>query len=377
MSSLPIPTDPINPAAALAEAEARYRAALAEAEAQYREALPPGAVLPCLGDEPAIIPIAAGPIPFETFVAELLELYGPSIRSKSTRRGMVHAIGMLRSLGVRSTRDLTVSLIARLVSTRDPKLSRNTVRGLLRYVQAACNYAEKSGYLKTSPFHIRGLRTWVRPSPPAGKKHQTREEIGRLLAVLQSDVDTRKGWALWRARRLQAMVATAAWTGLRRGELLWLAVADVDLFDRRIQVVDRATHRLKTENAGQPVPIPTGLVPILQSWLEHREDCPPGFERSPSPYVFRNLKNAQPWTGGSIGSKPLDRLKAAGVRAGISDGLTWHSLRRSVATNMEAIGCGQAMITRILRHTSSAVTTAHYQQADLRNMLEAMDVLRY
>jgi len=365
MSSLSIPTPPINPAAALTEA----RAALAEAEARVRALSP---------DEPAVIPIAAGPIAFETFVAELLELYGPTMRSAATRRGLVHAIGVLKSLGVRTTADLTVSLVARLVSTRDPKLSPNTVRGLLRYVQALCNHAQKCGYLKTSPFHIRGLRTWVRPSPPVGKTHQTRQQIGRLLAVLQSDVDTRQGWPLWRARRLQALVATAAWTALRRGELLWLQVDDVDLEARCIRVVDRASHRLKTEKAAQPVPIPAGLVGILRDWIEnHRMDSPPEYERPPSPYVFPNSMRSTPWTGGPNGYKPLDRLKAVGVRAGITEGLTWHSLRRSVATNLEACGCGQAMITRILRHTTSATTTAHYQQADLRNMLDAADGLVY
>jgi len=372
MSSLQNPTPIINSAAAeLAAAEAAYL----EAQARYRAAVPPGTVPRIwIPDEQPAPGLA---IPWDRLEAEILELYGPTMRSPATRRGMVHALGEVRKMGVKTTADLTVSLIGRLVSSRDPALSPNTVRGLLRYVQCVANFAFKSGYLKTSPFHIRGLRSWVKPSKPVNKKHQTREQIGRILAVLQSDVDTRNGWSLWRARRLQSLVATAAYTGLRRGEMLWMQVEDIDLEARCIQVVSRASHHLKTDKAAQPVPIPAGLVPILRSWLEHRMDSPPEYDRPASPYVWPNSMRASCWTGGPTGYKPLDRLKAIGVRAGITEGLTFHSLRRSVSTHLEAAGCGQAMITRILRHTTSATTTAHYQKADLRNMLEAVEGLTY
>ena len=66
------------------------------------------------------------------------------------------------SSGVRSTGDITISLIARLVTTRNPAYSPNTTKGLLRYVQTACNYATKCGYVKVNPFSVRPLRTWVR-----------------------------------------------------------------------------------------------------------------------------------------------------------------------------------------------------------------------
>ena len=161
----------------------------------------------------------AVPIPFDRFKAELLALYRPSMRSPATRRGMVHALGVLEGLGVQTTGDLQVGLIAKLVETRPPHLSPHSVKALLRYIQAASNVAAKCGYLRVSPFAVRPIRDWVLAGKPKGKRHQTREEIRRILEMLAADVTQRHGWAQWRARRLQALVATVAFTGVRRGVL--------------------------------------------------------------------------------------------------------------------------------------------------------------
>ena len=111
-------------------------------------------------------PAAPPPVPWERFELELFEQYGPSLRARGTLRSIQHAARVLRELGVTSPADLDIRLITRLVATRDPALSPNTVKGLLRRVQSVCTHAVNFGYLDVSPFVKRPIRTWVRGVKP-------------------------------------------------------------------------------------------------------------------------------------------------------------------------------------------------------------------
>jgi len=316
-------------------------------------------------------------IGWTAYKKEFLSLYTPRLRAKSTRKGIEYTLRILDSLGVQSTADLTVPLIARLVESRPPEHSPHTLKGLLLKTQAIVNYADKAGYLPgRNPFRIRPIQTWVRPSRPRGKKHLTRIEIHAILDLMKGDCDRLQGWAQWRARRLYALTATIAYTGLRKMEALTLQVRDISLETRAVDVCDRAEHRCKTPGSAQPVAIPAALAPILEDWFAHRADAPPGFRRPASPWLFPTVKSARPWTGGAPGCKPLDRYKVIAARAGVPH-VTWHMLRRSIATHLEAHGAGPAMIQRLLRHTSAATTETWYRKADLGNMLEAVKDFTY
>ena len=105
-------------------------------------------------------------------------------------------------------------------------------------------------------------------------------------------------------------------------------------------VRSRAAHKLKNESSEKPVTLLPAAAEILRDWLRHRNDAPPGVTRPVTPYLFPNLRAATPWTQGSPGTKPIDRLKAIGKRLGI-DPISFQILRRSVAVNMEASGAAQ------------------------------------
>lgn len=325
---------------------------------------------------------AITPLPWTDFRAEILTLYEPPMRSSKTLAGMRRALDRVEDLGmVRSTTDLGPVVIAALVKRHPPELSPRTLLGILRCVRVACNYAMTTRRLAVSPFVARPLRSWVPPvGPPTGKRHLGRDEIKRILDLASADSRDLRGWAQWKARRLQALVATLAYCGLRAGEALNLHVGDVMLDVRCIVLVDRGRsggHGLKTAAAAQPVPIPSALTGVLEEWLEHRLDAPPGFQMpAVVPWMFPGLMRRCAWTGGAPGAKPVDAVKALGRRAGV-EGATLQSLRRSLATHLEAHGTGQAMITRILRHTSPMTTKAWYQQADVKNMVDAVDDLDF
>jgi integrase len=316
------------------------------------------------------------PMDWAPFQAEFLLLYSPTIRAASTREAMERALRALTKLGVASTTDLTMPLIARLIKAQPPKHSATTVRTLITRVSAVCRYAADAGYLRVSPFDLRKIGRWIRPSKrlPRNERYLTREEVRRLMAALERDVAERQGVALYRARRLLALVATFLYTGMRRDEVLWLQVQDVDLADRVILIVDRAENRLKTEDSAQPVPIVDRLLPYLVEWLAHKDDAPRGMTRT-SIYLWPNWENDQPWVNGLTNRRPLGRLQAVARRAGI-EGVTFQALRRTVATHMEE-SCSDAMITRILRHTSPETSRRSYRKRDLDNMHSAMDAFDY
>jgi integrase len=299
------------------------------------------------------------PIPFAAFSAELMKLYEPPLRAKSTCRGMRHMLAAVaEELGeAGTTAGLTPDLVGRLVAART-HLSPHSVKGLLRCLKTACNYALQMGYLRSTPFAFR--KQWVRTPEPSVREHHSREEIARVLDLMARDVTRKDGWAQWRARRLHALAATVAFTGMRRMEALYLKVEDVLLDERMILIVSRPDNRLKTPNSAQPVPIPDALHKILNVWLPDT-----GCE-----WAFPNVYRTAPWTGGSPGYKPLDRMKRLGKRAGVA-GFTFMSLRHSWATHAEYWGLSEAMIQRVLRHTSPQ-TQRHYRHADATNMRAAL-----
>lgn len=318
-----------------------------------------------------------GAVPFETFVPLLLEQYGPSLRSLSTLRSMKHAVAVLRELGVTSTAELgDIRLITRVVASCDPALSPNTVKGLLRRMQCLIGHAVDMGFTPVSPFVKRPLRTWIRAVKPRGVRHLSKPQMQALFGLLAADVRDRTGWPLWRGRRLQALVVLIAYTGLRRSEALFLHVEDLDFDAGVVWVRSRASHRLKTDSSEKPVTLLPAAANVLRDWLLHRNDAPPGFTRPASPYVFRNIRAASPWSQGCRGTKPIDRLKSVGKRAGI-ELVTFQMLRRTVAVAMEIAGASAAQIQRQLRHSNITVTQQYYMAADRDGMRSAMSGFGY
>ena len=253
------------------------------------------------------------PARFDDFRAELLALYEPPLRAKKTRAKMRHALdivaGLLGPDG--TTADLTPALIARFIAGRPDGESPHTTHSLLSNIRTACSYCKSQGYIRTSPFDFR--KKWIRVSRATGKKHHSQEDIRRVLELLKAEVLQREGWSRWRARRLLALASTVAYTGLRKDEAIYLRVEDVDLPNRMLYIVDRSSHRLKTEGSAAPVPMPEALVPILENWLAHRMTLPEACPKMPPdcPYVFCNVTRSNAWSGGGWGCKALDKLKAA------------------------------------------------------------------
>ena len=114
------------------------------------------------------------------------------------------------------------------------------------------------------------------------------------------------------------------------------------------------------------------MVEPLRLWLRHRLDRPPNFTLPGSvPWLFPNIRGTNAWYEGDHGHRPGERLQAVAKRAGI-EGMTFQSLRRSLACHLEAHGLGQALITRCLRNTSQRNLQSGYQSSDIPNRIQQL-----
>lgn len=201
----------------------------------------------------------------------------------------------------------------------------------------------------------------------------------------------------------KGVMATAAYLGLRRGELFALKKSDYDRERQTLRVA--ASHQRDTTKSGRRdvLPVPSILRPYLE-----RARRTPGFWLFPSADGRQRTKEADPHlvlrrACGRIGLAlswcsycltceragrpnkqvtktrpeparcPVDR-RARRVRVEEPLPIRFHDLRHSCATNLLKAGVPLAHVARILRHSSIRVTNdvyGHLETEDLRAAVEA------
>ncbi len=294
-------------------------------------------------------------VPLDQVAAELLAIYQVA-RRPSTVRKLRHILSRLQATvapegQVPTSQDLTTAGIARYLALACPRCSPNTVRGHLGYIRAIASYAAEEGLLDRPPNFRRLMPQRVKPR---GGRHLTADQVARLLEHLAG-----RRARSWKDRRLEALVATAAYAGLRASELLWLRVEDVDLAGRILRVDPHPARGLKTEESEQPVPIAAELAPILEAWLPWTGG---------STWFNPGLGGRGPWVGGRPGCRPVDALADAAAACGLGR-VTWQTLRRSWGTHAASRwGLTDPEIQAVLRHANPETCRRHYREVDLANL---------
>jgi integrase len=174
-------------------------------------------------------------------------------------------------------------------------------------------------------------------------------------------VDTEAAGGGWEAGRLQALVYTLAFTGLRKGEVLHLQRSDIDLAGRILSVRAKAGWHPKTAGSTASLPIAPPLAAILSGWTR----------RCGCSWLFPGKRLAGPWTGGCPGTKAIDCLKAAGLRAGVPR-LTFLSFRKTLGTVAKTWGFSPLELKAWLRH-SNLDTQRFYDQSDVEILRPSAD----
>lgn len=295
-------------------------------------------------------------VPFARLVAEAELLYAPPLRAPRTQAKIRQACRELAAAGVAWCDELTPALIAIWAASHEGRSGPGNA-SVLRAIRSVVKAAIAAGYLARDPVAWR--RSWFDERPAHRPRHHGRDEIARWLDLLDAEALV----GAWREQRLRALGSLVAHTGLRRDEALFTRVEDLRLDERLLVVSSR--RRLKTRASAALVPIAPRLAGVLSAWLP----------RVGSEWLVPTLSRERPWTGGSAGNRPLDRLAASGRRAGI-EGLTFLSLRHSLATHSASWGLGPLALKALLRHANQ-VTQRHYIHGDAEDLREIGERIVY
>lgn len=160
--------------------------------------------------------------------------------------------------------------------------------------------------------------------------------------------------------RLEALWWLLVAYGLRRGELLGVAVADVDLAAGTLsirQAVDEHGRivALKTAGSHRTLPLTTEAARLLAARLVMLER-----ERASRRWSEHGLLFPTS-VGTPIRPRNLDkRFRALCDRAGVARSVTMHVIRHTAATDLEASGAPVKSTQRILGHASIQTTLGIY-----------------
>lgn len=308
------------------------------------------------------------PITYQSLRAEIEAYYQPPLRRKSTLAKMRTVLREFGDLpGVELSTDVTAAAI-RAWLAKYPDRAPMTQRSYLSALRAALRLSRKAGWIDFNPFELRTVCDWVpfaafdeEDEEPGSRRHCSIAEICRLLCLL--DREAREGgWPAW---RLQALVYTYVHTGLRKSEALGLRVSDYR--DGVFRVRGNSRRDLKTRSSRRVVGASPELVTVLDWWIPR---C------GSSEWLFPGVIRRGPWLGGSPGYRPLDQVRAAGERAGI-EGLTIHSLRRSIATHARRLGLTRDDVQDLLGHADVETQDDWYREQDAENARELARRIRF
>jgi integrase len=249
-------------------------------------------------------------------------------------------------IGAHTLADLTPALIGQC---RDKLLAGTTPRGtqrapatVVRYLAALSNVltaaVKEWGWLEDSP--ARKLR---KPKEPRGRvRFLSDDERERLLAACRESDNP----------FLYCAVVVALSTGMRKGELMGLTWADVDMPGGRITL-----HETKN-NERRVVPLVGHAVTAIRT-LPRRIDTPllfPGKVKRDRPIDLR-----APW-------------EAALKRAGISD-FRWHDLRHSCASYLAMSGATAGEIAEVLGHKTLQMVQrySHFAESHVAGVVASMN----
>ena len=158
----------------------------------------------------------------------------------------------------------------------------------------------------------------------------------------------------------RVLVLTDAATGLRISEILALRWSDIDLANSCIHVtrayVYGAFGAPKSEASKRPVPLHPLLAESLATW--RKETMYPANDDLVFPSV--RLKGKKPPRANML---VADHLQPAARKAGITERIGFHTLRRTLASALVANGSDVRLVQEMLRHANPIITLDAYTRS--------------
>ena len=233
---------------------------------------------------------------------------------------------------------------------RQNDLARNTLKHIKNLLSGIFKHAKRLGCINgANPMQD----VSIPKARPAGQTYAySLEEITKMISILPQPAAT--------------VVATAAFTGMRKGEirgLLWENYHDDAIWVTQ-SVWERFVTEPKTQQSISAIPVIRPLAQLLQ---QHREAT--GNPQAGFVFQSRNYKHkAVPLAPNSLLKwhiKPK-LLEAKIVWRG------WHAFRRGLATNLYRLGVPDKTIQAILRHSNLSTTMNSYVKSVSTDAVAAM-----
>jgi len=243
-----------------------------------------------------------------------------------------------------------------LASMRSKKLSPNTVAKAYRLLSRVLSAAVDDGIIGRSPCTVEGAGTERTPE----MRFATVDQVHDLAAAAPEDA--------------RVLVLTAAFAGLRWGELAGLRRRRVDLLRKTITVAEQVTEvnghlttgPPKTEAGLRTVALPAFLAAALEAHLERWS------EAGPEGLVFPAREG-----GPMRRSNFRRRVWVPTLRATGLEGLRFHDLRHSAGTMTAVAGATTKELMARMGHSSPRAALIYQHATAERDtaIAAALDVL--
>jgi integrase len=244
--------------------------------------------------------------------------------------------------------------------------SPQTVVGSYRILRLVFAYAVKLGKIRANPCD----RSVMLPEVETRERNYLSHEQVELLAttIAYRPATSKHGLPIDRPE-LGLLIRFASYTGLRAGEIAALRIRHLDLAGGWVSVEEAVsdvggrliTGKPKTKKGIRTVPIDADLSAAVKTHLGDRR-------LQPDAYLFVGQYGAQ-WNHGNFRGR---FWKEAVTRAHATDGtfplaLTFHDLRHTYASLLNAAGVSLVEAARLMGHSATSMTETytHLFKADL------------
>ena len=264
----------------------------------------------------------------------LTEYRRPRIKDMGRYRAFAQAAlrRALPVLGHKRVDAVTVADVTKLRDSLAGEYAASSVRTTMAYLSATYAWAMRVGVVPQNP-----CRSVERPVAEPTLDYLGRAEVASLLAHAQTH-----------APNIYPMIATAIYTGLRKGELCGLRWRDVDVRTRRLTIAHSYAGTPKSGKT-RHLRLPDVLVPVLDAWSAR---CP----KTREDLVFPARRRDGTWglardAGVLFGLPAL--LRDAGCRVPAHP---WHTLRHTFASHFIMAGGNILTLQKILGHSDVKIT---------------------
>lgn len=292
-------------------------------------------------------------MPVASFVDDIYLPHVKSQKRASTYKGYRNIWSKylkprLQGVWVRELRTWDVERLMQRIAS-ESSLSRSTLKHIKSVLSAVFTHAKRCGAFN-------GVNPVRDVSIPKGRESEetyaySLEEIHRMLDVLPDPAAT--------------VIATAAFTGLRKGELRGLRWENLSTDEMQVthSVWNRHIGDPKTRASKAPIPV---IAPLLRFLERHRAR-------------MGNPQNGWVFASGNGSPLHLDNLVRREIRPSLEKTKVewhgWHAFRRGLATNLQRLGVPIKVAQLLLRQADFGTTANYYVKVVDEDARQAMQRL--